>query len=198
MSAKVRLSPDARRAQLLELGVRIFSERPYDDLSMDRIAELAGVSKGLLYHYFPTKRAFYVASLAEIADGIAKMIRTGPRQRTGRHLRQSIDAFLGFVQDHRAIFQAVRGAGIGSDPEVAAVADRVRDAAYSVIVETAPGLPEMSARLRVAIRGWVGLVEAASMEWVERPGMAREDLVELLVQSLASLVQASHRAAPVG
>jgi AcrR family transcriptional regulator len=192
VSVKARLSPDARRAQLLELGVRIFSERPYDELSMDRIAELAGVSKGLLYHYFPTKRAFYVASLSEIAEGIAGIISSGPRVRTGRHLREGILAFLGFVQDHRVIFQAVRGAGIGSDPEVAAVADRVRDAAYSVIVETAPGLPQMSPRLRVAIRGWIGLVEAASLEWAERPGMERGDLVELLVQALASLVQAAH------
>src|SRR3954453_11641873 len=60
-SRRARLSTDARRDQLVAVGVDIFSERPYDEVSIDGIAAAAGISKGLLYHYFPSKRDFYVA-----------------------------------------------------------------------------------------------------------------------------------------
>ena len=62
-----RLAVDERRAQLLELGLRLFGTRPYDEVSIDDIAADAGVSKGLLYHYFGSKRAFYVATVQHAA-----------------------------------------------------------------------------------------------------------------------------------
>src|SRR5262249_47381912 len=63
--SRVRLDVDARRAQLVDLGLTEFGTRTYDEVSIDRIAQMAGISKGLLYHYFPTKRAFYVACVRE-------------------------------------------------------------------------------------------------------------------------------------
>jgi len=56
------------RAQLLALARKAFSDRSYDDVSIDDLAREAKISKGLLYHYFPTKRDLYVAGLREIAD----------------------------------------------------------------------------------------------------------------------------------
>src|SRR5258706_14546667 len=64
---RVRLDVDERRAQLVELGLAHFGERAYDDVSIDAIADAAGISKGLLYHYFPTKRAYYAATVKEAA-----------------------------------------------------------------------------------------------------------------------------------
>src|SRR3954452_15993907 len=58
--SRARLPVDERRTQLLDLGIRLFSEQPYEDLSIDQLAEAAGISKGLLYHYFQNKRGFYV------------------------------------------------------------------------------------------------------------------------------------------
>ncbi|HVQ48426.1 MAG TPA: helix-turn-helix domain-containing protein, partial [Mycobacterium sp.] len=56
-----RLSPDDRRSELLALGAEVFGQRPYDDVRIDEIAERAGVSRALMYHYFPDKRAFFAA-----------------------------------------------------------------------------------------------------------------------------------------
>jgi AcrR family transcriptional regulator len=49
-AARTRLAPQARRAQLLELGARLFAARSVDEISIDVLAEEAGVSRGLLYH----------------------------------------------------------------------------------------------------------------------------------------------------
>ena len=64
---RARLDVDARRRQLLALGTALFGSRPYDEVSIDEVARTAGISKGLLYHYFPTKRDFYVATVREAA-----------------------------------------------------------------------------------------------------------------------------------
>src|SRR3954466_13874870 len=67
---RVRLDNDERRAQLLALARSAFSDRAYDDVSIDDLAREAKISKGLLYHYFPTKRDLYVAGLRQIADDL--------------------------------------------------------------------------------------------------------------------------------
>src|SRR5688572_23935942 len=66
-SSWLRLATDERRTQLLDLGRELFNTRPFDDISIDEIAAAAGISKGLLYHYFPSKRHFYVETVREAA-----------------------------------------------------------------------------------------------------------------------------------
>ncbi len=65
--AYTRLDVDERRRRLLELGADLFTRFAYDELSMARIAKEAGISKALLYHYFPSKEAYFVATLEEKA-----------------------------------------------------------------------------------------------------------------------------------
>src|SRR5579871_4236367 len=77
---RVRLETDARRAQLLVLARRVFSDRSYDEVSIDDLAREAKISKGLLYHYFPTKRDLYVAALRVIADDLLARVRAIPRE----------------------------------------------------------------------------------------------------------------------
>src|SRR5450432_4371562 len=75
---RLRLDNDARRAQLLLLARKAFSDRSYDDVSIDDLAREAKISKGLLYHYFPTKRDLYVAGLREIANEIVAAVACVP------------------------------------------------------------------------------------------------------------------------
>src|SRR3569833_2865861 len=75
---RVRLDNDARRALLLLLARKAFSDRSYDEVSIDDLAREAKISKGLLYHYFPTKRDLYVAGLREIADELVDRVTAVP------------------------------------------------------------------------------------------------------------------------
>ena len=65
---RVRLATDERRAQLLRLGVDLFARDAYDALTTDAIASEGGISKGLLFHYFGSKRGFYVATIEHVAQ----------------------------------------------------------------------------------------------------------------------------------
>ena len=105
---RVRLDNDQRRAQLLELGKRAFSDRAYDDVSIDDLARVAGISKGLLYHYFPTKRDLYVAGLREIADELVEAIVRVPVSLAPiDQVRTSVDAYLEHVMRHSRAFVAL-------------------------------------------------------------------------------------------
>jgi AcrR family transcriptional regulator len=188
--ARVRLTPEARRAQLLATGIKHFSERSYDDFSIEEVAMEVGVSKALVFHYFPTKRDFYIEALRTASEQMLVLIQTPAGQPAEQALRAALDAYLGYVQERAAAYRAVLRGGIGADSEVQAIADGFRDAVYERVLQLR-GEGEPSPRLRTALRGWIGLVEAASLDWVVRRDLAREELVEQLAEALAVLVQAA-------
>ena len=73
-----RLQTNERRAQLLDAGARVFTKRSYDDASMAEVARAAGISKGLLYHYFPSKRDLFVATLEAAAAELSDITQPDP------------------------------------------------------------------------------------------------------------------------
>ncbi len=194
---RIRLDNDARRAQLLELGQKAFAERTYDEVSIDDIARAAGISKGLLYHYFPTKRDLYVAGLQATADDlVARTVGAAdPSLPPLERIRAGLDAYLDFVVAHARPFSALLRGGIGSDPEVAAVVEGTRTRYMDRLLFDAAGTPLALAAsevpmVRIAVRGWLGFVEAASLEWLMRGQADRKQLRDLLVDTLLVTVRA--------
>jgi AcrR family transcriptional regulator len=195
---RARLSTDARREQLVALGVEMFSERPFDEVSIDDIAAGAGISKGLLYHYFPSKRDFYVAVVRHSADEMQAITETDPDLEPLERLADGLDRYLEYVATHARGFATVLRAGIGSDPEVAAIVEGVRAAMARRILADVADTDPPPAAVRIAIRGWVGFAEAASLEWLERGELSREELRELLVRALTGAVAAAGEARAEG
>jgi AcrR family transcriptional regulator len=193
---RIRLDNDARRKQLVELATRAFSERSYDEVSIDDLARAAGISKGLLYHYFPTKRDLYVAGLRATADELiartiaAAAIDLPPIDR----MRAGLDAYLDTVSGHARAFVALMRGGVGSDPQVAAVVESVRQTYVEQLLARAGGTPLAGMtldrpRIRIAVRGWIGMVEAASIDWLASPGLDRAAVRDFLVDSLVAIMQ---------
>ncbi|KAB2894849.1 MAG: TetR/AcrR family transcriptional regulator [Kofleriaceae bacterium] len=190
---RIRLENDQRRAQLLALGVQAFSERTYDDVSIDDIAKAAGISKGLLYHYFPTKRDLYLAGLrATAAELIASTTAATSNMDVPplERMRAGLDAYLDHVSRHARPFVALMRGGIGSDPEVVGVIEGVRATYVERFLEKAEGTPLSGLLLsnrplvRLAVRGWIGFVEAASLEWLQKQEVERTTLRDMLVDAL--------------
>src|SRR6476660_1945540 len=112
---RIRLDNDQRRAQLLQLARRAFSDRSYDDVSIDDLAREAKISKGLLYHYFPTKRDLYVAGLHEIADELVQRVTAIPVDLPpAERVRAGLDAYLDHISKHSRAFVSLMRGGIGS------------------------------------------------------------------------------------
>jgi AcrR family transcriptional regulator len=189
-SKRVRFDVEERRAQLIALGIQRFARHPYDDVSIDEIADAAGISKGLLYHYFPTKRAFYVAALTESSADLLKRTEPDPTLPPLERAIAGLTRYIDYVDEHAASFSALMRGGIGSDREVARIVDSTREAFVTRILEnavTAIGLegPALE-RLRAVLRGWIGCTEALSLDYLERRVLSRDEVRNALVKLLIS------------
>jgi len=188
---RVRLDNDARRAQLIALARRAFSEQAYDEVAVDDLARAAKISKGLLYHYFPTKRDLYVAGLTEVASQLVAAITAVPDDAPPiDRVRMGLDAYLGYVMEHSRPFVSLMRGGIGSDPEVALVIEGVRTRLVQRFLSGSPlaGMAAGDPKLELAVRGWIGFVEAVSIDWCASPRLSRDELRELLARILFEIL----------
>ncbi|MFN2562553.1 MAG: TetR/AcrR family transcriptional regulator [Jatrophihabitans sp.] len=184
-----RLEPDARREQILECAVRLFGERPYASVSTTDIAREAGVARGLLNHYFGTKRDLYLevvralVTLPEMADAEAG---TGSLRK---RVQRSVDWFLDTVSVHAKTFVAVTGAeGVGDDPEIERILAEADDTAARKVLEMVGLAADLPAH-RAVIRAYGGLVKAAVREWVRGETLTRPQVQLLLSQALITILK---------
>jgi AcrR family transcriptional regulator len=190
---RVRLPPEERRAQLLELGLQLLAERTLDELSIEDLADAAGVSRGLLFHYFAGKADFQLQVARAAADDLIARTEPDPEWAPEETLLRSVGAFVDYVVDNpQAYVSLVRGAGSG-DAALREVFDNTRDrlAQRTLDVMTGLGLdlPQMAF---MVVRGWIAFVEDVTVNWCTTDHSAtrpsREQLLELLTRGLPALV----------
>jgi len=185
-----RLESDERRAQILACARRLFSERHYGAVSLADVAREAGVTRGLLHHYFGAKRELYlevVRSMVTPAPALLEDIPVGDGETTLSH---GVDLFLDAVRANRETWLATVGAqGFGRDPEVEAVLEKARElTALRVIELVSPGVRPTAAMLAAA-RAYAGFAEAASVDWLQRRRLTRAQVHQLLLGTLVALVE---------
>ncbi|TWP33620.1 TetR/AcrR family transcriptional regulator [Leekyejoonella antrihumi] len=186
------MDPDERRRQILACAVRMFGERPYSEVSTTALAREAGVTRGLLHHYFGTKRGLYLEVVRRtvfLPDPTDAAICQGTLQE---RVGECVDWFLDAVSQHRKTFVAVAGAeGIGDDPEIEALLADADDLAARRLLEmlgVRQGGRAQSSE-RAVMRAYAGLVKAAVREWVRGGALTRSQVRALLVPALVVIVR---------
>ena len=179
-----RLAPAQRRAQLVEIGVRLVSESSFDAVSVDDVAREAGISRGLLFHYFPTKRDFQVAVAEAAVEEFLAVIQPSTKLPPEEQLRAGLAAFVDYVATRREAFLSlVRGAG-GGDRELRAVVDRAHDQVAGEVLSTLQEVlsVEETPLLRTMIHGAIAFAEESAVRWLTEGGSTRDELVSALEQ----------------
>jgi AcrR family transcriptional regulator len=187
-----RLDHDERRRQILQCARRLFSERPYASVSTTELAREAGVARGLLHHYFGSKRDLYL-------EVVRTMMRVPtnpvPLQAPGRGIEVVIDESVGrwltMLEHNRGTWLAlIGGRGLGRDPEVEEILEEAREQAADRLIEALQTYEAARApdELRAAIRAYSGFAEAASLQWLERERLTKDQLHVLLVQAFLKIV----------
>jgi AcrR family transcriptional regulator len=188
--AYTRMQVDERRRQLLELGAELFATHSFGELSMARIAREAGISKALLYHYFPSKQDFFVATLQQGAQEIARRTEPDPNLPPLEALAASLDAFLGWIEENETAYRKLMES-VGSVPEVKALIDEIRDATSDRILDGLGAGKPQPPKLRAAARGWLWFMDGAILDWLEHRDMTRTELRDLMLGSLAGSLTAA-------
>jgi AcrR family transcriptional regulator len=190
-TGRVRLSPEQRRLQLLDLGTRLFASRPVEEISIDVLAEEAGVSRGLLYHYFGNKQDFREAVIRHaVEDLVAQTAPTAEGDPLAR-LTVSLGVYVDYVLANLTGYRSLVRAAAGGSEEMRAIYEEARSALTDRIFRE----DSLGERLRddpatrLVVRGWSALVEEMVLTWAQDPSsMPRDVLVDTLVGALPALV----------
>jgi AcrR family transcriptional regulator len=185
-----RLDVDERRRRLLEQGAELFSRHAYADLSMAAIAREAGISKALLYHYFPSKQAFFVATLEQqSAELAARVGDVDPALPPAEQLAAALDAFLGWVEEHAEGYGKLL-VGAATHPEVRELVEGVRrQTAERILAGIAPD--PVPPAVRAAVHGWLWFMDGVLADWLEHRDLDRDALRGLLLGTLLGAVTAA-------
>ncbi|HET7355247.1 MAG TPA: TetR/AcrR family transcriptional regulator [Nocardioidaceae bacterium] len=197
-STRTRMSPDLRKEQLLDLGLRLLSTRSLEELSIDLLAEKAGISRGLLYHYFGNKQDFHLAVVRRAADEVIRVTEPVATGTALERLAGSLEAYVDYVLvNYEGYSSLVRGAASGN-PALREIYEETRAALTDRIFATAgrDGLTELGVTdtpaVRLMARGWSALTEEVVLEWV-RGGceVPKDQLLRRLTSALPAVLRGS-------
>ncbi|HEX8096373.1 TetR/AcrR family transcriptional regulator [Jatrophihabitans sp.] len=189
VSKRVRLTPDARREQLLDLGVRMLATRTLDELSVDVLAEEAGISRGLLFHYFKSKQDFHRAVVRRAADDLLARTKPDMSKDPTTRLSLSLAHYIDYVlANYQSYISLVRGAA-GSDEALLEIFEGTREVMTARITDNLEvfGVQD-SPTVRLMARGWSALVEEAVLGWVADQQLSKEELLRVLTATLPAVL----------
>lgn len=189
---RVRLDYDERRQLILAAARRLFCQRPYSEVSMADLAEAAGVARGLLHHYFGSKRDLYLAVMRELLQvPTIALPDNSSRLDAGQVWEASVEAWMRFMESNRELWLTAIGAGgTGRDPEIEELLDDARELTALRVLE-ALGMDASAApvELLALVRGYGGLAQEVTREWLDRGRLTRSQAKALLRGALPALVE---------
>jgi len=185
--AYTRLENDERRRRLLDLGADLFTRNAYDEISMAQIAREAGISKALLYHYFPSKQDYFVATLATGVEELRARVEPDPDLPPTEALPAAVDAYLAWIEENAQAYEKLMQSA-ATVPEVRELVEGVRAATVARILE---GIGATEPAARTAVRGWLWFMDGACLDWIAHRDLERPQLLGLLLGTLFGALMAA-------
>lgn len=180
-----RLEPDARRAHLLAVGAAAFGAKAYDEVQIDQIALQAGVSRGLLYHYFPSKRAFFAAIVQQGYEEILEATRPDPALSPAAQLQAGLEAYLDHVQGNPHMYRAIFRSAASSEASVQKVVQQNLDRQVQRMLRHMKVSGGRSSMVHLAVRAWMAFLIQAVLDWLDQGApVHRQALIDMCVGAL--------------
>ncbi|WP_336159311.1 TetR/AcrR family transcriptional regulator [Amycolatopsis sp. VC5-11] len=185
---RTRLSTEQRREQLLTIGAGLFAGRPYDEVWIEEVAEIAGVSRGLLYHYFPTKKDFFAAIVRGQRDQLLAMSEPDPALPVAEQLRAGLEVYLEFARTHPDGYRIVHRSAGDADREIREICEAGMAANADRILSAVSQLHPVTPTTQLAVRGWLSFVATLILDWLDEPKISTEELRDLCARTLFAAV----------
>ncbi|MEE1620372.1 TetR/AcrR family transcriptional regulator [Zafaria sp. Z1313] len=179
---------EERRAQLLRAAHSVFVANGYHGAAMDEIAEVAMVSKPVLYQHFPGKRELYLALLDAHLASLSELLLAAIASTSDNKLRvqATIRAYFEFIAEDSQAYRLVFESDLINDPDVASRLEefngRFAGSVADVIADDTK-LPRAQAVLLG--RGLAGMAQVAARAWLEAQDEVDLDAASELVSRLA-------------
>ena len=177
-----RRPADERRRQLVEIGWRLLQSRPIHEMALDEVAAEAGISRTLVFHYFPTKGDFYAAVVQSAGEHLLRPVLTPEGASAEERVRTLVEGFVRLVERNRSSYTALVRAAGGGDQRVVDLIGEIRDSLVPKWLAAAEWTDD-DALARLVVRGWLVGMEETVLAWDPR-SVRREQLVQHLTRSL--------------
>ena len=183
-----RLEPDARREQILTVAVRLFGEHGWADVSTGDVARGAGVARGLVNHYFGTKKELYLEVIRVMLTVPEEALTRLPEADLPTRVDDIVTWFLDVVSRHSTTWlAAITAGGLSGDTDVDRVIAEAVDVAANRVL-TAVGLDDRGGARHAMARAYVGLATSTAREWLQRGELTRAQVHKLLTATLLTMV----------
>jgi AcrR family transcriptional regulator len=187
--------PVDRRAEFIEIAIRLFSGRPYADVSIDEIAKEAGAAKGLLYYYFGDKQGLYIAGFEQLAREMHEQIAAASAETADtatplERLMRGIDAHLAFIEQYPTGYRELLSSA-STHPEVRAIMSGEQDALIGLLLAGLPPEVPVGPSVMLAVKGWGSFVDGAVLAWLTDGGIDRGHVCELCSRVLYGAIIAA-------
>ncbi|MEU5885111.1 TetR/AcrR family transcriptional regulator [Spirillospora sp. NPDC047279] len=179
-----RLPSDKRRQEIISTAIKVFRERPQDEVSIDDLAAAAGSSRSSLYRYFDSKQELYEAVAGAVGAEVIERLSDVDEGVPSWNLMIRLTVYFDFIEEYEGIVAGVLAVGSSEAPEAArAAAQRVRDHILRITCDTLE-VGEPTPALEMVIRSWIAGVEWAGVEWLRTRSLPRGELEILLARQL--------------
>lgn len=183
MASRRRLTPEARRGELLDHGARLFAALPFEQVLMEDVAERAGVSRALLYRHFRSKRDLFAAIYQRAADRLLVATHIDPDASLAEQLAGGLDAHIDyFVANRHTVLAANRS--LAGDPVIQAIInDELTILRERLLDANRLDGPEREA-VSVVVMSWLGFVRTLSVDWLAHAAFPRTVLRDVCIGAL--------------
>jgi AcrR family transcriptional regulator len=185
---RTRLTIEQRRAQLLEIGTELFARRPYEQVSIEQVAELAGVSHGLLYRYFPSKQAFFAAVIEAEGERLLHASLPDPALSPLDQIKAGLDVYIDQAENSPSAYRVAHQLGFadsGLEPS-----RQVRNNIQcDRVLDSLAGIIRIDDETSLAVTSWLGFTQTAILDWLDKTVISRQQLHELCMRTLQAAVR---------
>jgi AcrR family transcriptional regulator len=184
-----RLSPEDPRAQIIEVAEELFKTRRYDALSVADVAEAAGITQGLVYHYFPSKEVLFAAAYRLRAEELLRFCLPDRTLPFAQQVASGVAGYLDFVEAHSVVYRNLFKGPTAAEDEFQRLCDETRQRIVDHFVEAVGLRGNPLPATRLSLRGYIGYAEAAVLQWLEQRDVSRHTLERMLLELIAAAVR---------
>ncbi|MGL4304916.1 MAG: TetR/AcrR family transcriptional regulator [Mycobacteriaceae bacterium] len=186
---RTRLSPQDRQEQLITLGLEMLAERSIEQVSVEEIADQAGVSRGLLFHYFSSKQDFLLSIVRKVSEDMLTYTTPDLTLEPLDTLRVSLSAYVDYISENGRLYVALLRGAAGQNAQFQEVFEYNRSQVLERVLAVGERMGiERSNRIILSVRGWIALVEETAISWLKEPVISREELLDTITLSLPAVI----------
>ncbi len=185
------MSVDARREQMLDVGIVLLAGTPLEEISIDDIVAKAEISRALFYHYFESKSQYFRQAVERASNAISDATRPDPEAPPGDQLKYAIDGYLDFVTDHSLQYRAIYRSLQTGDPAIRQILVDSQSEKEEQILAVLGEQIEISELVRLAVHGWIAFLIANCLRWLDTGEPERDQLRDMCTETLFAAVAAA-------